>query len=140
MTNEDTNFSIKARIVIYGFECAYQEITDIMGVNPTKAWMRGDKVHPKSNNLHKQNGWSISSQLEEKNSSVDDQIDNLKNLVLPYIKEFKSLPKGSEVQLSCIVYAYKYWPPLSFSSNSVAFLSEIGASIDLDIYDQIEEE
>lgn len=140
MNSQDSAYTIKARIVIHGFECFPDYITSIIGVNPSKVWRQGDKVHPKAINQHKENGWLLSSPSEEANSSVDEQVRALSEIVLPRIDNFMKLPEGAETELSFIVRAYEYMPSISFSLDTISFLSRLKASVDIDVYDLTDEE
>ncbi len=137
MSSQDISYTIKARIVISEFECSTDYITSAIGINPTKVWHRGDKVHPKATNEHKENGWLLISPCEEANSSVDEQVRALSKIILPIIDNFLKLPEEAGTELSCIVRAFKYMPSISFSSDTVSFFSKLKASVDIDVYDLI---
>ena len=140
MNDSGSDYTIKSRIVISGFECCPSLITSIVGINPSKVWKRGDKVHQKATNAHKENGWIISSPCDASNSSIDEQVISLSEIALPVIDNFMDLPEGTEIELSCIVRAYKYMPSISFSLKTISFLSMLKATVDIDVYDLIEEE
>ena len=140
MDSKKKSYTIKVNMVITGFECSPEHITNLIGVNPTKVWKRGEIVHPKAKNIHKESGWLLSSQCDAVNSSIDEQISTLSNVITPILGNFHKLPEGLEIELSCIINAYEYMPPICFSTDSVAFASKLGASIDVDIYDLIEDE
>jgi hypothetical protein len=140
MDSKKKSYTIKVNMVITGFECSPEHITNLIGVNPTKVWKRGEIVHPKAKNIHKESGWLLSSQRDAVNSSIDEQISTLSNVITPILGNFHKLPEGLEIELSCIINAYEYMPPICFSTDSVAFASKLGASIDVDIYDLIEDE
>lgn len=50
---------IKARLTIADFECSPEEITQILGIRPTKTWLRGEPVTSRIKNVYKENGWTL---------------------------------------------------------------------------------
>ncbi|TLY78091.1 MAG: DUF4279 domain-containing protein [Gammaproteobacteria bacterium] len=52
--------AIKVRLVITSDSLPPKTISDLLGVVPTKTWLRGETVHTKATNVHKENGWVLS--------------------------------------------------------------------------------
>ena len=126
---------IKVRVIISDFLCDPEKITQIIEINSDKIWRKGECVHSKAKNIHKQNGWMIMSACDYKNTSVDEQVGCLLHMLAPHMPNFKNLPSNSKIEQSCIVYTHGERPVLNFSSAHVKTLGEIGASIDIDLYD-----
>ena len=127
---------IKARLTVARFECSPEEITQILGIRPTKTWLRGETVTPRAKNVHKSNGWTLRAPCDPLNSTVDEQVDSLISIITPHIEAFAKLPTGVYIELSCILYVYDYSRPvIGFSASTVRILAQIGANIDIDIYD-----
>lgn len=40
--------------------------------------------------------------------------------------------------MSCVVYAYKYWPAVNLTPDDLRYLVSLNAEFDVDLYDQID--
>ena len=134
-TGRDT--VLKVRFIVSDFECASDEITRILGLQPTTTWRRGDRI-PRTTMARKQNGWRLDSPAMPA-GDFEEQFNVLLKVVMPHSEKFKNLPPQSEVELSCVIYVYDQRPVISFSADAVRCLASIGATIDVDYYDLTEE-
>ena len=137
-TEENKEFEIKVRINITDFACDPSVITELFEILPDRSWIAGEPVVQQATNIHKQNGWSIYSPLSSTGNSIDDHLNKLKEILLPKVERFAKLPQGAEVELLCVIYAYKRFPDIYVCAENISFLYEINASIDIDVYDLIE--
>ncbi len=135
---EEKDFEIRARLNVTNFLCDPSVITNLLGIPPDRTWLSGDPVVKGAANIHKQNGWSVFSPRSGPGISVDEQINALREILFPKIKGFTNLPNNSEVELLLVIYANKFFPDIYVSVENISFLSEIDASIDVDVYDLIE--
>lgn len=136
VVNTEKQSATKARLIIADFECSPEEITQTLSIYPTKTWLRGETVTPTAKNVHKENGWMIASPCDPLNSTVDVQVDSLISIITPHIEAFAKLPTGVYIELSCIIRVADYGRPvIGFATNTVRVLAQIGANIDIDIYD-----
>ncbi len=135
---EEKDFEIRARLNVTKFLCDPSVITNLLGIPPDRTWLSGDPVVKGAANIHKQNGWSVFSPRSGPGISVDEQISALREILFPKIKGFTNLPNNSEVELLLVIYANKFFPDIYVSVENISFLSEIDASIDVDVYDLIE--
>lgn len=127
---------IKARLTVAEFECSPEEVTNLLGICPTKTWLCGETVTPRAKNVHKSNGCILISPRDPVNSTVDVQVDSLISIITPHIEAFAKLPAGVYIELSCIIRVADYGRPVvGFSADTVRVLAQIGANIDIDIYD-----
>jgi len=136
VVSAERQFEIKARFTIAGFECSPEEITQILGIRPTKTWLRGEPVTSKAKNVYKENGWTLTSPCNPVSSTLDEQVDALISIIPPRIQAFAKLPAGVYIELACIIRVADYSQPvIGFSANTIRIIAQIGANIDVGIYD-----
>jgi hypothetical protein len=123
---------VRTRLPILNVESA-AEITQVLGVPPSKTWLAGDTVAPRARNVHHQSGWLLQSPLEGR---VDPEasLDALLKLI-PDPSSFNKLPKGCEIQATFTLYGETGRPSLLLSAKAIQQLAVIGASLDIDTYD-----
>ena len=130
--------STKARFVITSDTLSPQAVSIALGVEPSKVWLRGEVVHPKAINVHKQNGWSISVTSEANEIFLERTVDRLLKLVPAKAAiAFCRDNQGSiEVELSLIVHIPESGPvpSVALSTEQVRFLADCHGSLDVDIY------
>ncbi len=56
----------------------------------------------------------------------------------PRLTAFAALPAEAEIQLTCTIYGHDERPGLWLSKDVMARLAQIGANLDVDIYDLVE--
>lgn len=127
-------YEVKLRLVITDFQEPPSEISRLLGVKPTKTWLRGDPVTDNATIQYKMNGWQVVVSTESGKTSMLELVDELISIFGNKVENFKKLPKEAEVLLSCIVFPHKYCPELGFRPDQIEFLSKISASVDFDIY------
>lgn len=132
---------IRVCLRVMEFECSPHEITRIIGITPCRTWLKGDAIDKtgRATIKHKQNGWEICSRAVSDNanyySELQPCVSKILDIVRPCRDNFKSLPTGVFIQLSCFIYAYsEKAPAINIDSVSVNELSHINASIDIDYY------
>jgi hypothetical protein len=125
---------VRARLIVLGFSCSPKDITKILGIDPTKSWMVGDRVLPVAKNVHHENGWSVDSPVDREHTTPEVAVQALLRL-FPDRNAFRRLPKDAEVQLTISVMGYTERPSVFLSRESIEALAEICASLDVDPYD-----
>ncbi|MBF0293182.1 MAG: DUF4279 domain-containing protein [Nitrospinae bacterium] len=121
-----------AKLLITRFDCSHQDIYEIIGIPASRIWHKGDAIST-SIRRHKNNGYVISGGLPQ-NATLEEWIDNVLNLIKPYKDNFKKLPNGVYIELSCCVYIYGDEPYIGLSKENIKLLAEINAAYDLDYY------
>jgi hypothetical protein len=124
----------KVRLTVLGFNCLPDTISSILGIAPTKSWLKGDRVHLNATNTHAENGWSIASPSDATVVSAEEGVRALLQL-FPDPTVFSKLPKECSVQLTCTIFGYTYRPFVYIPADLVMRIAAIGASIDIDTYD-----
>ncbi|WP_417784418.1 DUF4279 domain-containing protein [Terasakiella pusilla] len=118
--------------VISSILCS-DEIVNFLGMPADKNWNTGDKIE-NTIMVEKESGWLIRSR-KNKNVELDIQINSIINRIKGIEYKFKEISTLNEtdVQLSVVIY-YEKEPPLFFKKEIITWLSEIGASVDIDLY------
>ena len=126
---------ISVRLVITGFDCNPDDITKLLGIKPHVVWRTGDDLSFTSDRKRTDNGWVIESQVRNM-IDLDAHVAFILDVIGDAKRNFKNLPKGSTVYLSCGITINKGpgGPSMVFTPQMVATLADIGAQIDIDIY------
>jgi hypothetical protein len=125
----------KVRLVITVFDCPPEDITRILGIMPTKTWVKGDRRVPEAGAVVDANVWQLNAPMDPTGGTLGEHIDALLEVVRAQLGAFRGLPP-CEIELGCTVYAYgRDALPISFSSETIRTLGIMGASIDVDMND-----
>ncbi len=124
---------IKVALIVTDFLCAPSEISETLRVDPTRTWLKGDSIDPRTIAVRQENGWCVESSMGI-DSSLNDQLHDLMGILKPKERNFEKLPEGCHIELSCTVYVVSEAPELHLDRTAVEFLKSIGAEFDLDMY------
>ena len=116
------------------------DVTDFLGVEPTSICRKGDKV-PERFPVH--SSWRLSTEnvvsdnidVYELATQVISKLKPKKDLILQAIDKFNVSPR-LEVVLWFSMNEEVSTPAIGFDVETVEFLGEIGAFIDIDTYDR----
>jgi len=126
---------VRVQLFINSFRCHPDEVTRILGLTPTKTWVKGDPYLKTGGPVHRGDGWSLSSGLPPA-TAPEEQVESLTKLIRPHTEKFKRLPRGSVVDLSCAIYAYDDSQRVFFFPvEAVKTLAAIGSYISIAYYD-----
>ena len=126
-------WDIRVTLRLVGFEGSPEEITNLLGIQPTETWRRDDPV-PDTLLRRRDNCWMVAAPCEP-TIPLGEQVDILLEFVLPAATRFATLPPDVIVLLSCAVYDYTRDVVLALSKVAVQRLASLGAEIDIDYYD-----
>lgn len=124
---------IKVYFRIVGFPMSPEVLTDKLGLKPTDTWKKGDAGRI-AKTTFKNNGWELSSGL---NKSVDlkTHVGTLLDNITPFKKNFVKVCSEYPPDLICVVYSYGGdRPAIVFERDIIKELTELNASIDVDLY------
>jgi len=76
----DTRLEIKVRLPVMNFECPSDEVSDILGVQPSETWTKGQRVTAQATNVHHQNGWMLRSPADPMATTLEEAIGALLSL------------------------------------------------------------
>lgn len=114
------------------------EMTKFIGIEPTSTIRKGSKV---PGEIPKMNSWELSTE-NIVNESIDiftmstevvNKLKPKKELIIQAKEHFNALPRFEVVLWFSINEAHST-PAIGFEVETVKFLGEIGAFIDIDIY------
>lgn len=120
-----------AELVILSTTLTPDVLDTVLGLKSDKRWTTG-QLRANSTISEKQNGWVIQSCLD-RTAPLEEHINHLLDTLRPASSKIKGLSGQACVQFSCVVHAPDV-PPLHFDSGVITALSELGASLDIDLY------
>jgi hypothetical protein len=127
---------IRASIVIRDFGGSPEEISALLGLQPTRSGRAGE---PRTNVLGvrtsqtlRQSYWSLHSIVGPR-ESLSSHVDDLTTRVAHSMAAFRRLPAGATVRLRCTVIPEGNLPLFSLSCSGMRVLAEIGAHLEIDI-------
>ena len=123
---------IKVRFILTGFECAPAEITERLGLDPSRTWMVGDPMLGGAR-VYKKNGWRLEL-IDDDASGVEALVEQLLQQLEPSGDAIAELALENYAEISCIVFATEYVPALHFSHKTLQRITQLGAEIDIDLY------
>lgn len=126
--------TISAELAVYGDDLNPEQFTSVLGVQPTKTWLRGDIRNRRTNAVFDYGCWKTCT--DESNSSLEEHLRALYQRFADkadLISEFAD-EHGCEIELSVIVKIVEESPDISLSKDAVDWLCGLGARLDFDIY------
>lgn len=125
---------IYAYFQLIGMEFDPDEITTKLGIKPTEIWRIGDLITSRGTRRHKQNGWSVYSQVE-KSIYLEDYIKSVLEQLQPGWLPLVELCKRYDAEISCVIY-YRSGsvPAIHFDKYLVEMAHQLNAEIDVDFY------
>jgi hypothetical protein len=133
--DDDSNMKTysKTEFVIFGYSMSPNELTKIIGINPTSISEKG-KLTEKYKQLIKENTWSLESGLD-KDTDIQTQTDHLLQVLRPHKSRLMDICKKYPPLLNCTVRIFGGdRPPLDLSKENIKELSEYNAEFGIDIY------
>jgi Domain of unknown function (DUF4279) len=114
------------------FEVDPQQITQDIGLQPTRVWQKGDRIH-NTNAKRSQSGWELKSELP----SEQNVVDHIRFLVTKFwdIKENLEKIETSKMGIYCALYIYNGDRPCFFIDNEITRkLGLLNFILDIDLY------
>ena len=127
-------------LVISGFECNPNEITEKLAISPTKVGMKGEtyQIGPKDKKIDKvwpYNFWSYLQESETNQFIGELATKFIGEVIAPKVSELKEISKYSMVEFQIVQYYYNGCNPgLVVDKKSIQLLSIAGVSLDVDVY------
>lgn len=133
--NYETCFRTYVTLRIYCDNLLPDELTEYLGIQPTKTQTKGQKANLNSSELIKQNGWFLTTKDILKSKDSRRHIDYLADKLLPIKNKLNSLIlEGTKVDISCFWQSESGQGGPTFSQQQLSKLAELGIEIWLDIY------
>lgn len=128
---------VKVDFRIVGFDCTAEEITEILGVSPSRVYLKGEKVSTKSFVERKENIWLLES-TSNSNLDLESHLENLSQKIKPYLDSFKIVCEKYYCEFSCCLYLDKdsddSIPSVHLDKAFTVLLKELNAETDIDIF------
>jgi len=123
---------------IWGFEdITPEQITQALGMQPTKVYIKGQKKNPKFAAVAKQNGWRMNSGLD-KHASFEDQMMSILDIIEPRIDLFRPFCEKYYCEIVCAVNVYydndESTPSIHLDARYNRLIKELNLEFDVDLY------
>ncbi len=119
---------------LIGLDFNPDDITNKLGINPTKTWRVGDLIHPKTILKRKENGWSLQSQLN-KYYQLEEHLKYLLNKIQPKSDFLKEICSKNYGELSCAIYVRgEERPSIHLDRDIITKINKLNCEIDIDLY------
>jgi hypothetical protein len=118
---------------VIGFACSPDELSNAIGLQPTRTWNEGDLVTSRSTRRQKSSGWELASGLA-KEATPDQHASRLLDRLGPAADSLKRMPVEASVLSIVLEIHGGDRPPLGLSRENVARLAALGAELDIDLY------
>ena len=141
MKTNENHITIK----LEGFSCSPEEITEKIGLQPTRTAIKNQEYQTGSpqnriTKKYKNNYWEFRVVTNETTWISDLARQFLEDNVRPRIDQIKHIVSGCEGELSIVQYVNEGCNPgLHFEKEEIELLSQIGFELDIDIYCLAEE-
>jgi Domain of unknown function (DUF4279) len=126
--------TIIAGLAIYGDDLNPNQVTSMLGIIPTKTWLRGDIKNHRTNAVHEYGCWKICT--DESGASLEKHVELLMRKISIHNETIVSFAdeKSCEIELSVIVKVTEDSPDISLSRAAIKWLCGLKASLDIDTY------
>jgi len=123
-----------AELAIYCDDLEPSVVTQILGLQPSMTWKSGDVKNQRTGATYDSGCWKL--QTSSNDGPLEDHIKNLMELCSGCIDSIRSLgnDKNVSVEVSAVIHLKEYAPDLCLSNGIIAWMSDIGASLDIDMY------
>lgn len=122
---------------IWGFtEISHNEISDIVGLQPVKVHIKGERINPKFLTVSKENGWMY-THSKMVTRPFEEQMNELISIIKDTGGGLKQLSSKYYCELSCAVFKKgedESMPWVHLTKDHVQFLNDFNIEFDLDIY------
>ena len=127
---------LEVGLLIYNFADDPKTITDVLGIEPSEVFHKGEKINSKMLIRHHYNGWWLQSNVDANVVDFDRHIAALSSVIEPRLSNFDKLPNDCEVELACrlIWKNLDERPGFHFSAQLLQVLVRIKASVDFSLF------
>lgn len=135
-------FKFEVRLVITGELLDPDLITQQVGLQPSKAYRKGDpvswadKVQPRfrARAIYKHGSWQLASRVEPQ-SELEDHVRDLMAQVRPCWDAMRAAIQQHDGDLDCAAYGYEYVPALWLPAELLSEIGGLGLSLGISVYD-----
>jgi hypothetical protein len=132
------DIKIWVEMLIVDFPMTHQELTELLGVQPTEAENKGDMYHSQSGKsfILSHSSWKLESGLSS-DSGILEHMEALLNKIRPFREKFLKICKEYPPDINIIIHTPSVGTPhIGWESWMIRELAEYNASmgIDLSVY------
>lgn len=121
---------------IYGTQINSDQITNLIGIDPTHTWTLGEPIQ-KTSLRRKENAWcySIPMANEDDNWHLAEAVKRLLQVLLPQVGKIRQICKefDLECEVSCGVYVTGQPPSMDFTPDVISNIAAFNATLDIDV-------
>jgi len=110
-----------------------QVVTDLLQIEPSKAWAKGEPVQGSKRGIRTHSRWVLESPLE-RSETVEEQLAALLPLLEARAAEVAEVSRRFEAGLMCACYFYETNPGFHLDSALLQRVSALGLDFDFDLY------
>jgi len=123
---------------IWGFEdITPDHITEALGIQPVKVYIKGQKTNPKLVKVAKRNGWRMGSGLD-KYASFEDQMKTMLDIIECKIELFRPFCEKYYCEFSCAIFIRydneESTPWVHLDSRYNRLIKDLNIEFDFDLY------
>lgn len=139
---DNMHYELVVEFSIVDFEIHPNDISRLLGVIPQRQFQKGDLIDPKVGIHYKENGWVLSSKLNQ-NTELDDNLLDLLKIFKSNLSGFIEICNKYDSELSIMLTIYHQknnneeehnTPALHFDKEIIKLLAELNSEIDIDLY------
>ena len=123
---------------IWGFEDITPDyVTETLGIQPVKVYIKGQKKNPKFVAVATRNGWRMGSGLD-KYASFEDQMNAMLDIIESKIDLFRPFCEKYYCEFSCAIFIRfdneESTPSMHLSTRYNWLIKELNIEFDIDLY------
>ena len=134
MDSDETMVSeVYAAFILTGSDLDPDQITAQLGITPSRTWRTGDLVMERASIRHKNNGWSVKSDIPM-SEDLEEHVEMVLQRLKPAWKSLRKLSTRYTALIDCVVYSHGgARPAIFFNKDVIKRISELNAEIDVDL-------
>ena len=118
---------------VFGFGQDPQVVTDILQIEPSKAWVKGERMPGGKRGARTHSRWVLESPLE-RSAGVEEQLSALLPLLEARATEVAEVSRRFEAGLMCACYFRETNPGIHLDSALLRRIAALGLGFDFDLY------
>lgn len=124
-----------ATLVITSSVLMTKDITNYLGINPSKSHEIGTPLNPKipNKNIREKSSWMLKSKLSRE-TLLEDKINELLDIIQDNLDLFRKIEKEIDIEIYCSFFLEKNNSTFCLSSTTLARISAIPIDMVVDIY------
>lgn len=129
---------IKLSFCVWGFkDISHDELTEILGITPSKIFIEGERMNPKFPRTAKENAWFLDSPAE-RFADFNAKLDALLDIIESNIDKFETICTKYYCEFSCALFIQpngeESTPWVHFGPRFIDLIRKVRIEFDFDIY------